>query len=221
LRELPSRELRSATHSSSIEARAACSAALDNSFSIDPTIEDIIYSDDDQEEKYDENSNIGNKDKDREDNRDEEGGDDEDKDNDREDGEDEDNDAKDNDDDNFEYYKSLLFDDNYDDSIGNAKYCVPSAKGAGADRKPKIGCSDKPNTYGMSKWEKDWKKERDKDRRKSAREKEIDNTITYTGVLSDLLRTMTEVKASPLKVGDTFPTKDRLVSRIVEEANLY
>ena len=32
---------------------------------------------------------------------------------------------------------------------------------------------------------------------------------------------MTEVKASPLKVGDTFPTKDRLLLRIVEEANLY
>jgi hypothetical protein len=32
---------------------------------------------------------------------------------------------------------------------------------------------------------------------------------------------MTEVKVSPLKVGDTFPTKDRLLLRIVEEANLY
>jgi hypothetical protein len=32
---------------------------------------------------------------------------------------------------------------------------------------------------------------------------------------------MTEIKASPLKVGDTFPTKDRLLLRIVEEANLY
>jgi predicted transcriptional regulator len=32
---------------------------------------------------------------------------------------------------------------------------------------------------------------------------------------------MTEVKESPLKVGDTFPTKERLLLRIVEEANLY
>ncbi len=30
-----------------------------------------------------------------------------------------------------------------------------------------------------------------------------------------------EVKASPLKVGDIFPTKDRLLLWIVEEANLY
>ncbi len=106
---------------------------------------------------------------------------------------------------------------------------VPLARGAGAGRKPKIGCPDKPNTYGMSeqeaeeglsKWEKDWKKAQDRDRRKSARE-EVDDTITYTGVLSDLLRTMMEVKASPLKVDDTFPTKDRLLLRIVEEANLY
>jgi hypothetical protein len=32
---------------------------------------------------------------------------------------------------------------------------------------------------------------------------------------------MTEVKASPLKVGDTFLTKDRLLLRIVEETTLY
>jgi hypothetical protein len=32
---------------------------------------------------------------------------------------------------------------------------------------------------------------------------------------------MTEVKATPLKVGDTFLTKDRLILRIVEEGNLY
>jgi hypothetical protein len=34
----------------------------------------------------------------------------------------------------------------------------------------------------LSKWEKGWKKER-----KSARENEVDNTITYTGVSSDVL----------------------------------
>ncbi len=99
LREPPSRELHSATRSISIEAKAARNAALDNAFSIDPTIEEIIYSDDDQEEKYDENSNDGDKDKDREDDGDEEGDNDEDKDKDREDDEDEDNDAEDDDDD--------------------------------------------------------------------------------------------------------------------------
>ncbi len=123
-----------------------------------------------------------------------------------------------------------MFDDNDDNSIDDAKYHVPLAREAGASRKPKSGHPDKPNTDGMSeqdaekalsKWEKDWKKARDKDRRMSARQDEVDNTTTYTGVLPDLLRTMTEVKASPLKVGDTFPTKDRLLLRIVEEANLY
>jgi hypothetical protein len=100
LRELPSRELRLATQSSKIEARAARNAALDNAFSIDPTIKEIIYSGDDEDRKYDDTSNDGNKDKDREDNKDEEGGNDEDKDKDREDDKDEDDDAKDNDDDN-------------------------------------------------------------------------------------------------------------------------
>jgi hypothetical protein len=32
---------------------------------------------------------------------------------------------------------------------------------------------------------------------------------------------MTEVKATPLKVGDTFLTKERMILRIVEEANHY
>ena len=32
---------------------------------------------------------------------------------------------------------------------------------------------------------------------------------------------MTDVKATPLKVGDTFPTKETMILRIVEEANLY
>ncbi len=139
LREPSSRELQSATCSSSIETGTARNAALDNAFSIDPTIKGIIYSYDDQEDKYDENRDDGNKDKDREDGGDEEGGNNEDKDKDREDDKDEDDDAKDNDDDNDQFYKSLLFDDDDDDSIGNVKYCIPSAKGAGAGHKPRIG----------------------------------------------------------------------------------
>jgi hypothetical protein len=231
LRELPSRELRSAatcsaTRSSSIEARAACIAALDSAFSVDPTIKEIIYSDN-GERKYDDTSDEGDKDKDGDDNGDEvSGGDDEDADKGREVDKDENYVAKDDDNDNF--YKSSLFDDDGDNSVDDAKYWVPSARGASAGRKPKSGCPDKPNTDGMSeqeaeealgKWEKDWKKGQDRDKKKSARE-EVDNTITHTGVMSDLLRTMTEVKASPLKVGDTFLAKDRLILRIAEEANL-
>jgi hypothetical protein len=206
-----------------------CNAALDNAFFIDPTIKGIIYSGDEEEGKYDDTSNDGDKDKDREDNGDEEGGDDEDKDKDRQDDKDEDDDAKDNNDNN-DFYKRLLFDDNDDNSIDNAKYCVLLARGTDAGRKPKSGCPDKLNNDGMSeqeaeealsKCEKDWKKAQDKVRRKSAHEDEVDDTITYTCLSSDLLRTMMEVKASPLKVGDTFPTKDKLLLRIVEEVNLY
>jgi hypothetical protein len=46
--------------------------------------------------------------------------------------------------------------------------------------------SEQEAEEALGKWEKDWKKEQDRDRRKSAHE-EVDNTITYTGVLSDLL----------------------------------
>ncbi len=150
LREPLSRELHSGTRSSSIEARTARNAALDNAFSIDPTIKEIIYSNDNQEEKYDENSNNGNKDKDGEDNGDEEGSNDEDKDKNREDDKDEDDDAKDNNDDDDKFYKKrLLFDKDDDNSIGDAKHCVPLAKGAGAGHKPKICCPNKPNTDVM------------------------------------------------------------------------
>ena len=110
-----------------------------------------MYSGDDGEGKYDDTSNEGNKDKDREDNRDEvSGGNDEDADKGREIDKDEDYVAKDNDDDDNNFYKSSLFDDNVKDSFNNAKYRVLSARGAGAGCKPKSGHPDKPNTDGMS-----------------------------------------------------------------------
>jgi hypothetical protein len=43
---------------------------------------------------------------------------------------------------------------------------------------------------------------------------------TYTGVLNDRLRTMTDVESSPLMLDHTFPTKEVLLLRITEEANL-
>jgi hypothetical protein len=70
--------------------------------------------------------------------------------------------------------------------------------------------SEQEAEEARGKLEKDWKKAQARYRRKSACE-EVDNTITYTGVSSDLLWIMTEVKASPLKVGDRFPMKDRLL----------
>jgi hypothetical protein len=44
--------------------------------------------------------------------------------------------------------------------------------------------------------------------------------VEHSGVLTDLLRMMTEVQASPLLVGHTFPDKELLLLRIAEEANL-
>jgi hypothetical protein len=43
---------------------------------------------------------------------------------------------------------------------------------------------------------------------------------TYTGVLNDPLRTMTDVESSSLMLDHTFPTKKVLLLRITEEANL-
>ncbi len=109
MREPPSGELRSAvtcsaTQSSSIEARATHVAALDSAFSIDPTIEEIIYSGDDGEGKYDDTSYEGDKDKDREDDGDEVSGcNDKDADKGREVDKDEDNVAEDDNDDDVNF----------------------------------------------------------------------------------------------------------------------
>ena len=44
--------------------------------------------------------------------------------------------------------------------------------------------------------------------------------VEHSGVLTDVLRMMTEVQASPLLVGHTFPDKELLLLRIGEEANI-
>ena len=43
--------------------------------------------------------------------------------------------------------------------------------------------------------------------------------LLFTGVLNERLRTMTEVEDTPLKVEDTFPSKEILLIRTAEEAN--
>jgi hypothetical protein len=43
--------------------------------------------------------------------------------------------------------------------------------------------------------------------------------LIFTGVLIERLRTMTEVEDTPLKVDDTFPSKEILLIRTAEEAN--
>ncbi len=46
------------------------------------------------------------------------------------------------------------------------------------------------------------------------------SSLAFTGVLNVKLRTMTEVEVTPLKVNDTFPSKEILLIRTAEEANL-
>jgi hypothetical protein len=190
----------------SIAARAAHNATLDNTFAINPTIDEIQYKDDvDAEDKNGNNDADttvqGNGDSED----DGDGCNDEDNanykvnvdGNDKDEHEEEGNENKsDDEDDDDEFYKSSLFNDDDDDSIDDAAYCVPSAKGAGTSCKANPGHPEKPNTDGMSqkeaeealrKLQKSWKHETDKDRRKSAHGATTDETIIYTGVVSDLL----------------------------------
>jgi len=44
--------------------------------------------------------------------------------------------------------------------------------------------------------------------------------VNYTGCLHPTLRTMSDVEARRLRVGDTFPDIDTLKLHIAEEANL-
>ena len=73
-------------------------------------------------------------------------------------------------------------------------------------------------SFALLQWQASWKSDRDRDRRKNAEMTNV--TIDYTGVVSDIMRTMTEVHASWLQVGHTFPTKEILLLRIAEEASL-
>jgi hypothetical protein len=134
LQEPPSRESCSATTQSApapsrrIEARAARIAALDSAFTVDPTIEAILHSDN-GEWKFDDTRDEGNKDKDREDDGNygiggDEGSDvDEDEDYVAAEGIYDDEDEDDN------FYKSSLFDDNDDNSIDDAKVLCSIGKG--------------------------------------------------------------------------------------------
>jgi len=126
-----------------------------------------------------------------------------------------------------DFYKSNSFSDEDDVSLGLSEYCVPSARGHGSGQRPEPGRPDKPNTAGMSEqealfallqWQAIWKSDKDRDRRRIA---QIPNlTIDFMGVVLDIMRIMTEVFASRLQVGHTLPTKDILLCRIAEEANL-
>ncbi len=72
----------------------------------------------------------------------------------------------------------------------------------------------------INDWRVRWKAFRDKQTcllRKSTGSTVSD--LLFTGVLNERLRTMTEVEDTPLKVEDTFPSKEILLIRTAEEAN--
>jgi len=128
-------------------------------------------------------------------------------------------------------YKINLFDSDDDNvSLGLSQYRVPSARGVGTGRRPKAGRPDKPDVLGMSEqeasfallqWQASWKSDSDRDKNMRKNAEMTDLTIDYTGVVSDIMRTMIEVHASRLQVRHTFPIKEILLLRIVEEANLF
>jgi hypothetical protein len=114
-------------------------------------------------------------------------------------------------------------------------YCVDWAKGKGAGRKANKGRPPRPDTTLMTadeaeeatrKWEKDWKRDRDKLHRKNHRGPTvdgcsfIDGTTGYTGCISRKFQPMVEVTIAPLLERHTFPDKEIVLMRIVEEANL-
>jgi hypothetical protein len=79
----------------------------------------------------------------------------------------------------------------------------------------------------IRKWEKDWKRDRDKLRRKNCGGPTvdgcsfIDGTTGYTGCISQKFQPMVEVTNAPLLEGHTFPDKEIVLMRIMEEENLY
>ncbi len=115
-------------------------------------------------------------------------------------------------------------------------YRVDWVKGKGAGRKANKGRPPQPDTTLMTadeaeeairKWEKNWKRDRDKLHRKSHGGRTMDGcsfkygTTGYTGCISETFQQMVEVTNAPFLEGHTFPDKEIVLMRIVEEANLY
>ena len=136
-------------------------------------------------------------------------------------------------------YNGELYDDDYSDGEESMeKYCVPSARGKGAGRKPNPGHPPKPDTTGMSyaqanralvSWKQECKQKNDANCRSvaaAAALREFDESIgtcdkIYTGVTTKTLRQMNEVEQAPLQLGHTFPSNKIVMPRIAEEANLF
>ena len=140
------------------------------------------------------------------------------------------------------YQASAAFQSDSDESYDPAAYRVTSRKGVGGGRPLIPGLTPKPDISCMSKEDgkqtlKEWrvkrKSETDALRRKisqsSLEKSKIEgpenisdnNNIVFTGDVSPVMRTMVQVSTEPLQVGHNFPTRDIMLLRVLEEANLY
>jgi hypothetical protein len=137
------------------------------------------------------------------------------------------------------YQASAAFQSDSDESYDPAAYRVTSRKGLGGGRPLIPGLTPKPDISGMSEEDgkhtlKEWrvkrKSEADAKRRKMSKSslENPDNmpdnnnkNIVFTGNVSPVLRTMVEVGTEPLQVGHNFPTRDIMLLRVLEQANLH
>jgi hypothetical protein len=134
-----------------------------------------------------------------------------------------------------EYYPfdKGLFEDEKGDILDDDYYYDTEFHGKGASgRKLTPGGPQKPDTTSMGEVEaeqvlKEWRKERKRytdgvalQKRKELHDDVTFDESTYTGVLSDKIRLMSQVEDLPMKVGHTYPTKEMVLIRIAEEANL-
>ena len=136
------------------------------------------------------------------------------------------------------YQASAAFQSDSDESYDPAAYRVTSRKGVGGGRPLIPGLTPKPDISGISKadgkqaimeWRVIRKSETDALRRKNSQssleksklEGPEENSIVYTGDVSPVMRTMLQVGTEPLQVGHNFPTRDIMLLRVIEEANLY
>ena len=133
-------------------------------------------------------------------------------------------------------YDPDMFNSEEDELEDPMYYRDTSERGKGAvGRKLVTGGPVKPNTDGLSEVEAEklimkWRKERKKytDRlalikRKGLSKADVqgyDTSDEFTGVLVEKLRLQTQVEDTPMMVGHTYPTKEIVLLRIAEEANV-
>jgi hypothetical protein len=122
---------------------------------------------------------------------------------------------------------SSLYADEEGDIVNDSYYCDAGGKGRGRPRNK--GCPHKePDTTGMSDSQRAEAMEAYTTLRKAWNDKELNarrasTTIDVencTGVTVKSLRRMVDVEERRMKVGDTFPDKETVSLRVVEEINI-